>query len=162
MNEKIIAEHRFWGKVLRSEECWEWNGALSHDGYGHYRCGGKVAGAHRYSYLLHNGPIPDSLLVLHHCDNRKCVRPDHLFLGTHQDNAKDRCAKGRSATGTSHARAKITEREVAAIKEMCRRFPPTKKRSSVCFGVASFLGRWFGMGRGNILVISKNKTWRNT
>lgn len=90
-------EERFWTKVTKSEDCWEWVGYVDkQSGYG------KIAmrpdpptGAHRVSWLLHNGPIPEDMWVLHSCDNRKCVRPDHLFLGTPEDNAKDMVSKDR-------------------------------------------------------------------
>ena len=76
--------------------CWVWMGALSGKGYGKLMLKEhRLESAHRLSWLLHRGPIPDGLHVLHRCDVRTCVNPDHLFLGTNLDNIRDRIAKGR-------------------------------------------------------------------
>ena len=89
---------RFWAKVNKTETCWVWIGARASYGYGSLRSGGhkgRLEKAHRISWEIHFGPIPDGLLVLHHCDNPPCVRPDHLFLGTQSDNMYDAVRKGR-------------------------------------------------------------------
>lgn len=88
-------EERFWRRVKKTDGCWEWTGGLLSSGYGACFVGAYSTGAHRVSWELANGPIPDGLWVLHHCDNRPCVRPDHLFLGTVLDNNRDAIAKGR-------------------------------------------------------------------
>src|SRR5581483_2912402 len=92
---------RFWAKAsIRSGDgCWEWKGKGSGNGYGGFYAHGKHRLAHRVAWELRNGVIPDGMHVLHHCDNRRCVNPAHLFLGTHNDNMADMCAKGRQAKG---------------------------------------------------------------
>jgi hypothetical protein len=86
---------RLWDRVDTTGECWEWQGALYPAGYGIIGLDGGSHATHRLSWEIVNGPIPDGLFVCHKCDNRKCVRPDHLFLGTQKDNMRDMIAKGR-------------------------------------------------------------------
>jgi len=90
-------------KLHGEDACWEWTGPLNHSGYGRYynSVRGKREGAHRASYRFHFGSFDESFEVLHQCDNPKCCRPDHLFLGTQADNMKDMAAKGRGTTGKS-------------------------------------------------------------
>lgn len=110
------------------DSCWEWCGSLNAGGYGVGRIGwaavAKAVLAHRLAWEAFNGPITAGLHVLHRCDNRRCVRPDHLFLGTNDDNIADRVSKCRPGSqawkdaGERHPNAKITDADCAAIRAM--------------------------------------------
>lgn len=110
---------RFWSRVEKTDGCWNWTGDRSDDGYGRICIRGRrVCFAHRVSWEMHNGSIPEGMCVLHRCDNPRCVRPDHLFVGTREDNAKDRDAKWRGvfARGEANGQAKLTEIQVREIR----------------------------------------------
>ena len=143
--QKLPLEERFWAKVDKrgEDDCWPW--LASHTkGYGFIGRGVDYRGprkqverAHRISWELHVGDIPDDLQVLHSCDNPGCVNPRHLFLGTNLDNVADRVAKGRTSRhhlaalvrhhpelrprGEKHGRAKITAGDVRRIRATCDR-----------------------------------------
>ena len=113
--------------------CWEWEGGLNDSGYGKLRIGDKDTVAHRVSYTEYIGEIPKGMYVLHNCDNRKCNNPEHLFLGTHQDNMDDMVNKNRQAQGEDVCTAKLTNNEVKYMKMLF-------KRGVMCKVVAAMFG----------------------
>ena len=107
IKEKTI--HRFWAKVDTSGECWNWIGAINTNGYGRFRLFGIPTSAHRASFIINYGSIPEldewhGMCVLHKCDNKCCVNPEHLFLGTQQDNIIDMYSKGRGHSNPSRGK----------------------------------------------------------
>jgi hypothetical protein len=127
LNRKAPLLERFWRAVDKGspEACWEWQGSRRADGYGTIRLSpalggrnGPIVVAHRVSFALHYGPIPKGLFVCHSCDNRACVNPAHLWLGTHEDNMRDMAQKGRRKGIPSKNPRRLSleqEREVVAL-----------------------------------------------
>jgi len=115
---KDTAVARFWAKVRKADGCWVWTACVDTSGYGKLSVGSREFDrAHRISYRLHHGPIPEGLLVLHRCDNRRCVNPAHLFLGSIQDNMRDMVSKERQARGENKWTAVLTAAEVVELRE---------------------------------------------
>jgi hypothetical protein len=115
MNASETAKERFWSKVKKDTEdkCWPWIGARSQrgKGYGEYFLGGKLCQAHRIAWGFAKGEIPEGMCILHKCDNRACVNPNHLFVGTHSDNIVDMVKKGRCYN------RKVTDETVREIRK---------------------------------------------
>ena len=113
-------EERFHGFYIPEPNsgCWLWFGGVGEFGHGTMNIEGRQNQAHRVSWELHNGPVPDDLWVLHRCDNPPCVNPEHLFLGTCLDNHHDMIAKGRKVQviGEAHPKTKLTEQDVLNIR----------------------------------------------
>jgi len=91
------SQERFWAKVRKTKKCWLWTAATNEKGYGIFGVRKFTDKAPRISWRLTRGPIPEKLFVLHHCDNPLCVNPDHLFLGTNNDNVRDMFNKKRNS-----------------------------------------------------------------
>ena len=149
---------RFWEKVFivpYDKGCWLWVGALNSDGYGSLRMGKKDGKAHRVSWLVNCGPIPDGLHVLHHCDVPACVRWDHLWLGTHLDNMRDKEAKGRGhqPIGVNHNKCKLTVEQVLSIREQYQFMKP----GHGCVA----LSLKFGVSFSTISRIVTRQTWNH-
>lgn len=102
------------------EGCWEWTGHRDPNGYGRLSVNGTPTLAHRLSWTVFKGPLKPEQFVLHRCDNPRCVKPEHLFLGTQQDNTADKMAKKRHrfgvSRGTAHGQSKLTEAQVRFIR----------------------------------------------
>lgn len=135
--------------------CWEYSGTILTNGYGRLLYDGQIYSPHRLSYELNIGPIPDGLFVLHKCDNRCCVNPDHLFVGTLKDNADDMRAKGRDAYGENfgenNGQAKLTEDQVRQIRKLLDEDVYSQRE----------IGDLFGVTRGAIKMIKLRQTWRH-
>lgn len=131
---------RFFSKVemIPFHECWEWIGAKRPKGHGCllYKRGTNImTAAHRVSYELHRGPVPRHLFVCHKCDNPSCVNPNHLFLGTNQDNVNDMLSKGRQRKGSNKPGAKLNEEKARNILELYNSKKMTQSELVRKFGV---------------------------
>src|SRR6202035_1883893 len=155
VHREIPLEHRFWNEVQKSDHCWTWTGPLTSKGYG--KIAVKLHGVwspilvHRLSYELEYGPIPHNLMVCHHCDNPCCVRPDHLFLGTNDDNIQDKLDKGRQTKGTTVPSSKVTEEQVTEIRKRYIAGGITK----------TALAHEYGLGKPAMGDILNRVTWKH-
>lgn len=141
---------RFWAKVKvidDDDSCWEWQGYIKNTGYAVFRVKGKLQRVHRFSYELHNGFVPKRLDVCHTCDNRKCVRPKHLFIGTRLENMADARQKGRWTHGEKSGTAKLTDSQVNEI----RKDPRSQARIARAYDVSGPL----------ISMIKSGKIWKH-
>lgn len=151
---KPVAE-RFWPKVDRRSpvECWPWLAAVRKkgEGYGAFYFEGRHQPASKVAYILCRGPVARGQVVCHRCDNPSCCNPDHLFLGTPQDNDADRVAKGRQARGSRNGFAKLTERQVWAIRRL--RSIGAKPQ---------WLSEWFGITAVHVWSLcNRDSYWRH-
>ncbi len=146
-------EDRFMKFVIKNNEsgCWLWSGGKSR-GYGHFSVGPKGSpgkSAHRVSYELFKGRIPDNLIIRHKCRN-KCVNPDHLELGTYKDNADDRIRDGVTYKGIKNPACKYTEEQ---IKDIRRRYAEGESQTSI--------SKSLGIRQGHISDICLRKVWKH-
>lgn len=126
--------------------CLEWQGCLGPNGYGSLGIGNKkIAGAHRVAYAAFKGEFDETLFVLHKCDNRKCINPDHLFVGTRQDNMDDMAAKGRKGP----TNPKLSEDQVRALVEQLERGESNTKVAAD-----------FGIHRTTVSHIRRGRSWK--
>lgn len=134
--------------TIDDKGCWFWIGSTDTCGYGIWKAHGQRS-AHRASYVLHKGEIPPGMHVLHKCDQPNCVNPDHLRLGTHQENMADLRAKGRAygASGATNLSAKLTEAQAIAILTDTRR--------------TSVIAKEYELTQASVMNIKKGKTWKH-
>ena len=142
---RIPAEKRFHERVDKSGDCWIWLGRLTDDGYGILDVDVKGKLAHRLAWEMESDSIPDGMEVCHHCDNPRCVRVSHLFLGTHQENIADRDRKERGGV------AKLTKSQVAEIRRIYSHGSITQKELAARYGVA----------RCTISAITTGTNWKH-
>ena len=149
-------EDRFFRNIEKTDSCWTWRGRIVGKGYGMIGLGGKGAKqvlVHRLSYEIHKGLIPDGLVIMHKCDNPRCVNPDHLEAGTQSQNIKDAFARGRKFNlpngikGEEHGASKLTEQIVLAVR-------------ASTLSVAK-LAELHGVNKSTIERIRYRKTWRH-
>lgn len=144
---------RFWTHVDQTstpDGCWLWTASVNTAGYGQFSPGHRpYILAHRNAYIIAHGSIPDDTQVNHHCDVKRCVRPSHLYAGTHIENMRDSSDRGRAPGGERNARAKLSE---ATIEEIRRRYAAgdVTQRS---------LAELYGVTRSNISCIVLRKSW---
>lgn len=146
--EKLV--ERFWAKVDTGGDCWLWTGATYYNGYGVFNIESRNHTAHRAAWILFRGPVPDGILVLHHCDNPPCVRPDHLFLGTPKENTQDMVSKGRSTAGERHRLAKLSVENVLEIRSLHRDGMVQRR-----------IAERFEVSYATINLIVKRKNWQS-
>jgi hypothetical protein len=140
-------------KYVVNGDCWECvSHRLNEGGYATVRYNGEQWYIHRLSYHLHKGKVPEGMVVMHTCDNPKCINPDHLGLGSQLDNIVDRNVKGRNQKGNSHWNSTLTESQVREIKVSLRGY----KR-----GMIKALAEQFEVNKATILDIKAERTWKS-
>ena len=148
----------------KQDECILWTGGRFYNGYGQFRLGKKKIKAHRFSFVIHKGPIPEGMLVCHRCDNPICVNPDHLWLGTSKQNSEDRDKKGRMGDcgacckkttgmfkGVKNPAAKITQADADSIRKKYTTGKYTYRK----------LAKIFYLSSASIANVIKERTWNS-
>jgi hypothetical protein len=150
---KLSQRERFLAKVCPDPAtgCWLWQGAMYPNGYGCAQFDRKKKNAHRVAWILFRGAIPAGMVVCHKCDVPRCVNPDHLFVGSTADNARDMTEKGRGRRGQKHPLSKLTDEQAARIKSLL-----AEDRMYM-----SEIAREFGVSPSAIKSIKLGLTWRH-
>jgi hypothetical protein len=153
---KYTGEERFFSNILvkGSEDCWNWT-AHTCGGYGRLRIEGKMVLAHRYSWSLVNGPIPEGMMILHKCDNTLCCNPAHLYCGTNTDNMRDSWKRNRQPDRVPEvygiAKTKLYEGEIWLIRKLWR-----EGRSHLSQRV---IAKMFKVDQSTISLIVNSTSW---
>lgn len=165
---KESLEKRFYKHITKLPNgCWEWSGLRNYYGYGIIAKSYSLPRhkkAHRASWEIHRGPIPDGLFVCHHCDNPPCCNPDHLFLGTCKDNIQDLVKKKRHCFGEA-MRERMLKHAVKGGEHCCAKLTADAIRAIRSGLKEGILGKDFaleyGVSRSTICDIAKRRTWRH-
>lgn len=146
------ARVRFWRSIEFEPitGCWLWSAARNRDGYGVLKANGQSVYAHRFSWAEKHGEIPEGICVLHRCDTPACANPDHLFLGTRGDNARDKSRKGRchNNKGERHGRSILSE---AQAREVLRLIRTGESQSKIAAD--------FGISKTAVCNINTGRRW---
>lgn len=155
---------RIMARVVKDKKtgCWNFTGRLQ-GGYGYVRVNNRFTRTHRIIFEHHNGKIPEGMLVCHSCDNPKCCNPEHLWLGTHNDNMNDMTNKDRGVYlyGEKHSQHKLKEKDVLMIRKLYNKYSKDDKHNKNNWCTIEFLAKEFNMSYCAIRSIIKNVTWRN-
>jgi hypothetical protein len=135
----LSVEERFWRRVDRSRSCWIWKGGVRGDGYGAFSAGLRQVAAHRFSYELVHGEIPEGMVVMHSCDVPTCVNPAHLRLATPAENAADSARKARRPRGSRQHAAKLTEGQVLGLRDRYAAGGVTQAQLAAEYGISHAL-----------------------
>lgn len=148
-------DERFWSKVdVRDNgECWPWSGYRNKEGYGTFYFDNTMRKAHRVSYILKHGSIPDGKLIMHTCDNPSCVNPAHLRPGTNKENAQDRASKGRGFDnrGEHSHRTKLKDRHIPTIRRLLKDTGLKQKE----------IGKLYGISANAVGFINQGSSWKH-
>ena len=145
---------RFWEKVdiRREDECWEWQASIDKvTGYGRFNLYGNNEHAQRVSWVIVYGHLDKEFHVLHKCDNRKCVNPKHLFLGTNLDNIQDKISKSRQSKGIERPAHKLNDKKIQRIRSLHKSGMYSQ----------SALSKIFGVSDSQISLAVNYKSWRH-
>ncbi|PCJ39145.1 MAG: hypothetical protein COA71_14610 [SAR86 cluster bacterium] len=151
-NHSKTLQERFEDKIelIPFSTCHWWIGVEGARGYGVVKVQGEQVSTHRFAYELYKGPIPKDLCVLHHCDNKLCCNPQHLFLGTIADNNRDKCEKDRQTKGEENGDAKLTTEEVLEIRSL-------RSKGYTCQSI----GDMYDICRQHVSSICRKKAWKH-
>lgn len=149
---RLSMPERFEKYVVKKDGCWDWTGRFDKDGYPILMIKQKpfTVRCNRLSWSIKNGPIPEGLLVLHHCDNPCCTNPNHLYTGTFQNNSDDMVSRQRSLPGEKHPNSTLNWETVRAIR---REYVGN-------YGQQTRLAKKYGTSQANVSAIVKNKVWK--
>lgn len=145
-------EKKFWRRVVKNSnnKCWGWKRSTDKFGYAHIEVDRLEKYAHRISWEIHFGEIPEGMFVCHTCDNPSCTNPNHLFLGTYNDNIQDMIKKGRNSRGEKRYNAKLTEKQVLKIRSLGNNSSKLHREIAEIYGIS----------QSRVTEIINRKAWK--